>query len=110
MIRTEWRSRDIWLRREFILPDNWRIADNSRFSLRVHHDEDAEIHLNGTLVATLPRWTQGYTDVPLNDVGARAIRSGRNVMAIHCRNNGGGQYIDVGLLEQIPRNPSKKRP
>lgn len=110
VIRTEWRGRDIWIRREFILPDNIHIGDNSRVALRVHHDEDAEIYLNGIRVADLSRWTQGYTEVPISSEGALAIRPGRNVMAIHCRNNGGGQYIDAGLVEQVQRNPGKTRP
>lgn len=110
VIRTEWRSHDIWMRREFILPDNLQVADDSRFFLRVHHDEDAEIYLNGIRVADLPRWTQNYTDVALGSEHARTIKAGRNVLAVHCQNNGGGQYIDVGLLQQMARPDGKRHP
>ena len=101
VIRTEWRDRDIWVRREFTLPA--KIDANSQLALRIHHDEDAEIYLNGVEVANLPRWTQGYTEVSLTPEAARALHPGRNVMAIHCRQNNGGQYIDAGLLEYVVR-------
>ncbi|RYD62325.1 MAG: hypothetical protein EOP83_14895, partial [Verrucomicrobiaceae bacterium] len=110
VIRTEWRSSDIWLRREFFLPDHFRAKEDSNISLRVHHDEDAEIYLNGSRIADLPRWTQGYTDVPIPDEAAKVLRPGRNVMAIHCSNKGGGQYIDAGLVEVVSRTSGKKRP
>lgn len=40
--RTEWLTSDLWLRREFSLPENF--APTSTFALRIHHDEDAEVY------------------------------------------------------------------
>lgn len=94
--RTEWRGRDIWLRREFTLstpPPN-----TSTLALRIHHDEDAEVYLNGIEIARLQRWTTEYVEIPVRATAA-ALRSGRNVLAIHCRQNSGAQYIDAGLVE-----------
>uniref|UniRef100_UPI0013E9CC8E PQQ-dependent sugar dehydrogenase n=1 Tax=Aquisphaera insulae TaxID=2712864 RepID=UPI0013E9CC8E len=56
VVRTEWRSRDIWMRREFTLPE----GDRGGFTLSVHHDEDAEIHLNGVLAARLRGFISDY--------------------------------------------------
>ena len=102
--RTEWRTSDLWLRHEFSLPENF--AATSTFALRIHHDEDAEVYLNGVEIARLPRWTQGYIELPLTADAARAFRAGRNVLAVHCHQNTGGQYIDCGLVEYVRPKPS----
>jgi hypothetical protein len=97
VVRTEWKSSDIWLRREVTLPaGDWR-----RLELRLHHDEDVEVHLNGVLAATASGYTTGYEELPLNAAGKAALKPGRNLMAIHCRQTGGGQYIDAGLVEVL---------
>lgn len=67
----------------------------------LHHDEDTEVCLNGVEAARLPRWTPGYIEVPIADEAARTLRPGRNVLAIHCRQNTGGQFIDAGLIQLI---------
>ena len=101
VVRTEWRTRDIWLRREFNLPTNLPTSAVQFLALRLHHDEDAEIYLNGVEAARLPRWTSGYVDLPISTEAAQTLRAGRNVMAIHCRQNSGGQYIDAGLIQFV---------
>jgi len=76
--------------------------------LYIHHDEDAEVYLNGTLVSRLAGHTTGYEVVPLDRAAAAALRKGRNVLAVHCRQTRGGQYIDVGLLDLVePASPAK---
>ncbi len=95
VVRTGWTAGAIWLRREFHLAD----LDPSQLTLAVHHDEDAEIYLNGVLAATLPGFTGGYDDAVAIRPEARAtLRAGPNRLAVHCRQTGGGQYIDVGIV------------
>ncbi len=97
IVNTIWDSRDIWLRREFTLPDGkW-----SNVGLSVHHDEDVEVYLNGVLAMTANGYTVDYEALPLTPAGAAALKPGKNVIAVHCRQTSGGQYIDVGIVEMI---------
>jgi hypothetical protein len=97
-VRTEWNTRDIWLRREFELES----AKLGRSLLVIHHDEDAQVYLNGVLAAELKGYVTGYSRVPISDKARAALREGKNTIAIHCRQTGGGQYIDAGLAEISP--------
>ncbi len=96
-IRTPWKSKDIWLRTTFDLAD---IPGGNRFYLMVHHDDDAEIYLNGRLLLRLGKYTKSYLPYPLAE--SPPFRKGRNILAVHCRQLGGGQYIDVGIYREKP--------
>jgi hypothetical protein len=95
VVRTEWKTSDIWARRTFEL----KSAKADGLALRIHHDEDAEVYLNGQKVAAVTGYTVSYVLVPLDDKAVKALRPGRNTLAVHCRQTGGGQYIDIGLAE-----------
>jgi len=97
MVRTEWKGSDIWLRREFRLKDT-RL---NRPYLMIHHDEDAQVYVNGKLVAKLEGYTTGYVRVALDEKGWAVLSEGPNCLAAHCHQTGGGQYIDVGLVDVI---------
>lgn len=103
IVRTPWTTSDIWLRRVFTVGD----IPPGFVTLRIHHDEDAEVYLNGQLIATLEGYTTSYVEyrIPNQELVRSALRPGRNVLAVHCRQTGGGQYIDVGLVveEEKPR-------
>jgi hypothetical protein len=95
VVRTEWKTFDIWLRREFTLPEG-KLA-NLHFLL--HHDEDAEIYLNGVQAAKVAGYTTDYEEVPINAEARAALKPGKNLIAVHCKQTTGGQYIDVGLID-----------
>ncbi|MGC3972260.1 MAG: DUF1553 domain-containing protein [Pirellulales bacterium] len=93
-IGTEWKSKDIWLRRTF------RLATlPTTFALDVHHDEDVEIYLNGRRVFQATGHTTKYERVDLGAEGAKHLKLGENLLAVHCKQTGGGQYIDVRPLD-----------
>ncbi len=107
LVHTEWKTGDIWLRRAFELDSK---APQSP-QLTIHHDEDAEIYINGKLVSKLDGYTTGYGLIPLGPDAARALKPGRNVLAVHCHQTAGGQYIDVGLVDFVEkdRTPASAR-
>ncbi len=105
-VGTVWATNDIWLRKSFTLD---AIPDET--ALLIHHDEDAEVYINGQGVAVLKGYTQEYKVVPIDAEKRGALRAGRNVMAVHCRQTRGGQFIDVHLVDadNVPELPKPKR-
>jgi hypothetical protein len=95
VVRTQWKTNDIWLRRTFVLPD----APLDEPQLLLHHDEDAEVYLNGVLAAKVAGYVTDYEEVPISAEGRAALRPGKNTIAVHCKQTTGGQYIDVGIIE-----------
>ncbi|MCL5281234.1 MAG: DUF4965 domain-containing protein [Planctomycetes bacterium] len=94
-VRTEWNTPDIWLRRTFTL-EGTSLGD---LQLSVHHDEDVEIYLNGVQAASATGYTTQYEPLPINADARAALKAGENLIAIHCHQTGGGQYIDAGLVQ-----------
>jgi len=90
---TRWDSADIWLRRTFSLD-----AVPSKLWVKINHDDGAEVYVNGELAAEIDGWTSEYVYVPMREAAKEALRAGENVIAVHCHQKGGGQYIDVGLV------------
>jgi len=100
VVRTEWKTSNIWLRRTFELRDKKLY----RLYLVIHHDEDAEVYINGQLVAKLEDYTSSYVQVALDEKARKALKVGSNCLAVHCRQSAGGQYIDVGLADLIEQS------
>jgi hypothetical protein len=105
-VGTAWTSKDIWLRRQFILLPE----ELPGLRLEVHHDEDAEIYLNGVLAEKLSGFLTGYQDFDIQPEAASTLKAGTNSLAVHCQQTGGGQYIDVGLVAPQTTKPLPTRP
>jgi hypothetical protein len=93
-VGTEWKSGDIWLRRTVELT-----MVPATLQLRVFHDDDAEIYLNGVLAAKLSGANSSYAYVPIGADARASLKPGRVVIAVHAHQVRGGQFIDVGLAD-----------
>ncbi|MFG0305660.1 MAG: PSD1 and planctomycete cytochrome C domain-containing protein [Phycisphaerales bacterium JB040] len=91
-VSTEWDSRRITIRTRFRLGEI-----PAGVILSIHHDEDAEVYLNGVRVASLRGYTTDYRDIQLGREAVNALVVGSNTIAITCSQTGGGQYLDAGL-------------
>jgi hypothetical protein len=95
-VATEWSSPSIWLRREF----NVAAAPKGKPVLRIYHDEDATVFLNGQEIAKLPGHSSGYVLIELDEKAAAALKTGKNLLAIEVKQTRGGQYIDAGIMDE----------
>ncbi|HKD36589.1 MAG TPA: hypothetical protein VKB78_07305, partial [Pirellulales bacterium] len=95
VVHTEWKTPDIWLRRTVELPE----GNLNEPLLLMHHDDDAEVYLNGELAVKVRGYTTHYEPFPINREAARTLHPGKNTIAIHCHQYAGGQYIDAGLVD-----------
>jgi hypothetical protein len=93
VVRTEWNTADIWLRRDFGLGDE----PFDKYLLLMHHNEDAEVYLNGVLATRVRGFITDYDEFAINSESKKALKKGKNTIAIHCHQTTGGQYIDAGL-------------
>ena len=96
VVRTEWKTPDVWLRRRFDLEGE----PDASLSLLVHHDEDVEIYLNGVLAAKAPGYTTAYEPLSISSEARAALVRGANLIAIHCHQTTGGQYVDAGFVRE----------
>ena len=105
-IGTEWKSHHIWIRKTFELK-----VVPAKPALLIHHDDEAEVFINGKQVAAFQRWTSVYEVVTLEAAAVSALKAGANVLAVHCHQDAGGQFIDVHVIDadNVPKLPRPKR-
>ena len=97
VVRSEWKSAEIWLRREF----EWTTGDTARPVLMAHHDDEIELYLNGILAHKSEKFTTEYQELGIAPAAAASLKPGKNLISIHCRQKSGGQYVDAGLFAEI---------
>jgi hypothetical protein len=95
IVGTTWRTDDIWLRRDIDLPGQ----NYDELEGWLHHDEDVEVYFNGVLAIKAGGFITGYDAFPLSPQGKAALKPGKNLIAIHCHQTSGGQYVDFGFID-----------
>ncbi len=95
--KTLWTGRDIWVRRTFTLND----LNFNKLWLRLHHDDEAEVYINGKKVNEQGGANGDLQYFTLSDDAVSALKKGENVLALHCTNTGGGAWLDAGLADEL---------
>jgi Domain of unknown function (DUF4965)/Domain of unknown function (DUF1793)/Domain of unknown function (DUF5127)/Domain of unknown function (DUF4964) len=97
---SNWSTKEIWVRRYFEATQPNLL---SKVLLRLKHDDDVEVFLNGEKIyGCAPCYKGGYDNLALNENIKSKIKPGKNLLAFHCTNTGGPGFVDVGLVNEIP--------
>jgi len=94
--KTSWLSKDIWVRRSFNLQE----TDMENLYLKLHHDDNVEVYLNGVQVHSHRGWLNKFAYYSINDAARKTLKKENNVLAIHCANTAGGAWLDAGLVTE----------
>ena len=93
-VRTPWNTADIWLRQNFEMNgDAMKSA-----ALVIFYDEDTEVYVNGQKIWNRSGFTTTYHGFDVTEPLRRALKNGRNTLAVHTHQTAGGQFIDLALL------------
>ncbi len=77
--------------------------------LTMFHDDDVEVYFDGVLAAKAAGYDTVYEERPIMAEAKATLKPGRKiVVAVHCHQNNGGQYIDVGVGAVEPAKPAEK--
>jgi hypothetical protein len=99
---TVWTSKDLWVRREFVLND----LSFDKLFLKLHHDDNVEVFLNGEQIFSRAGWNNKFEYFPLSEHVKSKLVKGKNLLAIHCTNTAGGAYLDAGIVHELPPDPA----
>lgn len=97
--RTNWTGWDIYLRKTFTI-DNLSALKSGEGELfiEMEHDDWANVYINGVKAVGVTGANGSYDDFSLSPESMDALQEGENILAVHTHENGGGQFIDLGLL------------
>src|SRR6187402_584082 len=99
--QSEWKSREIWIRRSFDLQQANIINE---LLLKIKYDDNVEIYLNGEKIFNAG-CCSANKEILLSKAIEQKLRKGKNVLAMYCENTGGQAYIDAGLYDRLPAQP-----
>lgn len=100
-IKTPWTSDDIWMRKTVTLEGE--IAEPV---LKIWHDDDYEVYVNGKPLFSA-QGASSYRLIRLDAELGKLFQKGENVIAVHCHNKHGNQFIDLGIGKVAEFNADK---
>ncbi|MEO5917609.1 MAG: hypothetical protein ABIS50_25490 [Luteolibacter sp.] len=96
ILNTTWNTKGLWIRREVTLPQEL----GSKLRLLVHHDNVAEVYIDGILAwRAVDIETRDYAVFNIYPEAAARLKPGAKItLAARGHNGVGGQVLDVGLV------------
>ena len=94
-IGTEWRTSDIWLRRDIAIPATAPL----NLGLLLHHDDAVEVYIDGYPALAETGYTTRFEAFEPAPAAKARLKPGATVLvAIHTHQDAGGQCIDLGII------------
>ncbi|MGN7988301.1 glutaminase domain-containing protein [Pedobacter sp. 22226] len=91
--QTKWNTNDLYFRRTFEVAN----LTSAKKYLKLNHDDNVMVYLNGKLIYRKNGWVSDYIYLPVEE---GILQKGKNVLAIHCKNTVGGRHLDAGIVEE----------
>lgn len=91
-IKTKWTTDDIWLRKEVSISQ-----DLEEPVIKISYDDDYELYINGELLIAEKGASPDYKYIKVDKEKSKLFKKGKNTIAVHCKNTGGNQHLDVGI-------------
>jgi len=98
-IHALWNTSDIWMRRTITIP---KALKDRKLVVLFCHDEDVDVYINGTQAICAKGYITQFKTERISRKIANTLKAGKNVIAVHCRQTGGGQFIDVAIYDTAP--------
>ncbi len=92
--RTNWKTSDIYLRKTF----DYDGGDLKNGGVVISHDEDTEVYVNGQKILSVTGFLGNYRLKLVTEALRKALKPGRNMLAVHTHQTTGGQYIDLAII------------
>lgn len=102
--KTLWETKDIWMRRPFVLNE----LNNDPLWIKMQHDDNVEVYLNGELVYSCECFNKKAAYFPVDGAIKDKLVKGENILAVHCANTAGGSFLDAGLVREL--KPGNRQP
>ncbi len=96
--KTSWKGKNIWLRQSIKLSNLPK-----HILINVAHDEDLTLYINGTKAYELSGYTTEYKQFQLPVSALKLLKKGNNLIAVHCSQTIGGQFVDLQFFEQVDK-------
>jgi len=90
--KTKWTKPNIWMRQVITLTD-----EITEPIIKVAHNDNYEIYANGQLLVTGEGVNNSYKYIKLDSEKGKLFKKGKNTIAVFCHNEGGQQFIDLGI-------------
>ena len=94
--KTMWLTKELWVRRTVNISD----IDVDKLFLKLQHDDDVDVYLNGENVYKAKGSTGKFIYLPITGEVKQHLKKGKNMLALHVINTGGQSWLDAGIVEE----------